>query len=88
MDEAFDAVCLKDAVCNYVLKDLLLEEICFDDHRVSPFLFQCTEMKAASSMIIRSFLGKDSLRMVLLSSLLAVTGLGPCGGRVILGAWI
>ena len=34
-DEAFDAVCLKDAVCTSVLKDLLLEEICFDDHRVS-----------------------------------------------------
>ena len=25
-DEAFDAVCLKDAVCTSVLKDLLLEE--------------------------------------------------------------
>ena len=47
---------------------------------MSPSSFQCTEVKAASSRIIQSFLGKDSPRTSLFSSSLAVSGFRPCGG--------
>lgn len=40
--------------------------------------FQHVEVKAASSTILQSFLGKDSLRMALFSSS-AVFGFRPCG---------
>uniref|UniRef100_A0A4W2HL64 Protein CXorf40A-like n=1 Tax=Bos indicus x Bos taurus TaxID=30522 RepID=A0A4W2HL64_BOBOX len=41
--------------------------------------FQHAEVKAASSTILQSFLGKDSPRM---SSSLAIFGFRPCGGRL------
>ena len=41
--------------------------------------FRCTEVKAASSKIIQSFLGKDSPRTALSSFSLAAAGVGPCG---------
>ena len=54
--------------------------------------FQCTEVKAASSKIIQSFLGKDSPRTALFPSSLAAAEFGPCGvgclGSQDLGSWV
>ena len=80
-DETLDAVCLKDLVHTSVLGEicLCLEEICIYD-TVSLSSFQCTEVKATSSTITQSFLGRESLRMMLFSSSLGISGFGPCGG--------
>ena len=74
-----------------MLEDLRLEEICLNYHHVASS-FWCTEVKAASSKMIQSFLGKDSLRTALFPSSLAAAGFGPCGvgclGSQDLGSWV
>lgn len=84
-DKTLDAVCLKDPVHTSALRTSVWKRSALMT-TVSPLFFQCTEVSVTSSTIIQSFLGKDSLRTVLFSSLLAVSGFGPCGGAGCLGS--